>query len=127
MKNRAIRELYGRWKFNADLMTCQECGYSVIATRMHETAHHAAGCKNAGDSNPWLQLADMLNELKVGTDHDWECVSPGEYDSLYECRKCGAQHMEQTDRLGSCCPRFGCQPNAELCGGQSGPSERAPG
>jgi len=50
MKNRAIRELYGRWKFNADLMTCQECGYSVIATRMHETAHHAAGCKNASDT-----------------------------------------------------------------------------
>ncbi len=47
-------------------MTCQDCGYSVIATRMHETPHHAAGCKNAGEQNPWLQLADVLQALKVG-------------------------------------------------------------
>ena len=65
MKNRAIRELYGRWKFNADLMTCQECGYSVIASRMHETAYHAAGCKNEGDKNPWLQLEEIMHSLKV--------------------------------------------------------------
>lgn len=66
MENRKIRELYGRWRFNADLMTCNECGYSVIATRMHETAHHAAGCKNEGEKNPWLQLAEILHALKVG-------------------------------------------------------------
>lgn len=65
-KNREIRELYGRWKFNADLMTCQECGYSVIATRMHETAHHAAGCSHEGERNPWLHLADLLQALKSG-------------------------------------------------------------
>lgn len=69
MKNRAIRALYGRWKFNADLMTCQECGYSVIASRMHETACHAAGCKNEDERNPWLQLADILRLLK-GNDND---------------------------------------------------------
>lgn len=69
MKNRAIRELYGRWKFNADLMTCQECGYSVIASRMHETAFHADGCKNSLERNPWLQLADILRLLK-GNDND---------------------------------------------------------
>lgn len=66
MINRAIRDLYGRWKFNADLMTCQCCGYSVIATRMHETAHHAAGCKNDGDKNPWSQLAEILDAAKSG-------------------------------------------------------------
>lgn len=65
-KNREIRELYGRWKFNADLMTCQECGYSVIATRMHEKAGHAAGCKHEDERNPWLQLADLLQDLKSG-------------------------------------------------------------
>lgn len=68
MKNRAIRELYGRWKFNADLITCQECGYSVVATRMHEPAHHSAGCTNEGDRNPWLQLAELLASVKVGAD-----------------------------------------------------------
>lgn len=66
MENKMIRELYARWRFNADLMTCNECGYSVIATRMHETAHHAAGCKHAGERNPWLQLAEILEALKVG-------------------------------------------------------------
>jgi len=53
----------------------------------------------------------LANAKKVGagrTAHDWECISPGEYDSLYECRKCGARHMEQADRLGSDRPRFGC-------------------
>lgn len=64
MINRAIRDLYGRWKFNADLMTCQACGYSVIASRMHETANHAAGCKNEGDKNPWNELADILEAIK---------------------------------------------------------------
>jgi len=78
MVNVKIRELYGRWRFNADLMTCNECGYSVIATRMHETAHHAAGCKNEGEQNPWLQLAEMLHALKVGdgdTATDGLCVA----------------------------------------------------
>lgn len=59
---------------------------------------------------------------KVGageTAHDWKCVSPGEYDSLYECRRCGARHMEQADRLGSDRPQFGCTYNAELTGAAS--------
>lgn len=49
-----------------------------------------------------------------GTAHDWECVSPGEYDSLYECRRCGERHMEQADRLGSDRPRFGCTTTSEI-------------
>lgn len=64
-----------------------------------------------------------MNELKarpkVGagdTAHDWKCISPGEYDSLYECRRCGARHMEQADRLGSDRPRFGCTYNATVSG-----------
>lgn len=64
--NKAIRDLHGRWKFNADLMTCQKCGYSVFASRIHETAHHAAGCKNEGDKNPWSQLAEILDAAKAG-------------------------------------------------------------
>lgn len=66
MHNRKIRELYGRWRFNADLMTCNACGYSVIASRMHEVAHHAAGCEQECEKNPWLQLAEILQEIKVG-------------------------------------------------------------
>lgn len=65
MKNRAIRELHRRWTFNGDLMTCVGCGYSVIATRMHEIAHHASDCENEGERNPWLQLADILRELNA--------------------------------------------------------------
>ena len=67
-----------------------------------------------------LRYEARMNELearpKVGagvTAHDWKCISPGEYDSLYECRRCGAQHMEQADRLGSDRPRFGCTYNAK--------------
>jgi len=66
MKNRAIRELYYKFKFNGDLMTCQECGGSVIATRMHEQAYHKADCPNKDARNPWLQLVEMLDEIKVG-------------------------------------------------------------
>lgn len=68
-----------------------------------------------------LRYESRMNELesrpKVGADgtaHDWECISPGEYDSLYECRRCGARHMEQADRLGSDRPRFGCTYNAGI-------------
>lgn len=77
MINRDIRELFGRWKFNADLMTCQECGYSVIATRMHEQAYHAAGCKNEGDRNPWAQFADLLDAVKFDANgrHDGKDVA----------------------------------------------------
>lgn len=86
MKNRAIRELYGRWKFNADLMTCQECGYSVIASRMHETAYHAAGCRNEGDRNPWLLLEGILHSMKVGDSEKarlvFEPVSADEYNAI---------------------------------------------
>jgi hypothetical protein len=86
MKNRAIRELYGRWKFNADLMTCQACGYSVIASRMHETAYHAAGCRNTGDRNPWLQLEEILHSLKVGEGEKarlvFEPVTLDEYNAI---------------------------------------------
>ena len=53
-----------------------------------------------------------LAKLGAGeTAHNWVCISPGEYDSLYECRRCGARHMEQADRLGSDRPRFGCTYN----------------
>lgn len=71
MNNRAICELYQRWKFNADLMTCRECGYSVIASRLHQTAYHAAGCKSEGAQNPWLQLANILQETKDAQAMAW--------------------------------------------------------
>lgn len=68
-----------------------------------------------------LRYEARMNELesrpKVGADgtaHEWDCISPGEYDSLYECRRCGARHMEQLDRLGSDRPRFGCTYNAPV-------------
>lgn len=66
-----------------------------------------------------LRYEAQMNELESrtkggadGTAHDWECISPGEYDSIYECRRCGERHMEQADRLGSDRPRFGCTYNA---------------
>ena len=36
----------------------------------------------------------MSNENK----HDWVCISPGMYDSLYKCSKCDAKHMNQADK-----------------------------
>lgn len=90
MKNRAIRDLYGRWKFNADLMTCQECGYSVIASRMHETANHADGCKNSGDANPWLQLAAILQEIKDRTNDASRFESDGGIQDGSNRTTCGA-------------------------------------
>ena len=40
--------------------------------------------------------------------HDWECVDPGMYDSIYKCRKCGKTVCESVDDPGSSLPVLGC-------------------
>lgn len=68
------------------------------------------------------RMAELAEKPKVGageTAHNWACISPGEYDSLYECRRCGARHMEQADRLGSDRPQFGCTYNNKVSDSQS--------
>jgi hypothetical protein len=42
--------------------------------------------------------------------HEWKCISPGEYDFLYECSLCGSKHMESIDKPGSEPPLTGCTP-----------------
>jgi len=31
------------------------------------------------------------------TKHYWKCISPGMYDSTYECTKCGRKFTDQAD------------------------------
>lgn len=46
----------------------------------------------------------------VGIEHDWECVSPGLYDSLHRCKKCKIEHIEQADNLKETrLPDLGCK------------------
>ena len=46
----------------------------------------------------------MCNNIE----HQWKCISPGEYDFLYQCVKCKETHMESIDKPGSAPPLYGC-------------------
>lgn len=41
--------------------------------------------------------------------HNWECISPGEYDSTYKCKKCGELYTLQSDNIESKLPEDGCE------------------
>lgn len=41
--------------------------------------------------------------------HEWQCVSPGEYDSTYRCGRCGLVHTESADNPESRLPESGCR------------------
>jgi len=41
--------------------------------------------------------------------HKWKCISPGLYDSLYECKKCKLRCMEAIDNIDSVLPKYGCE------------------
>jgi hypothetical protein len=49
-----------------------------------------------------------IHEIYPINAHVWKCISPGEYDSTYECQKCGAKHIESIDNLDSKLPDSGC-------------------
>lgn len=48
--------------------------------------------------------------------HDWVCVSPGEYDSTYKCKRCGDSWTESIDNPDTALPRHGCVESALLAG-----------
>lgn len=68
--NDKIRDLYYRYRFNADLMTCNECGYSIIASRINDKPGHAYYCTNDNGSNPWNELRDVLNSMPKPAGND---------------------------------------------------------
>lgn len=41
--------------------------------------------------------------------HNWICISPGEYDSTYRCKKCLTFHTESIDDPHSKLPKRGCK------------------
>ena len=47
----------------------------------------------------------MCNNIE----HQWKCISPGEYDFLYECVICRETHMESIDNPDSERPVCGCK------------------
>ena len=64
--NVAIRRMYtNRWQFNGDLMTCQACGWSVIASRINERPGHAADCIHRNGPNPWKFLHAALSDMNL--------------------------------------------------------------
>ena len=40
--------------------------------------------------------------------HDWTCISPGVFDSLYKCFRCSATHNESIDNPASNRSVYGC-------------------
>ena len=40
--------------------------------------------------------------------HNWECISPGDYDTTYRCTKCGIDHTISVDNIASRLPEYGC-------------------
>lgn len=52
--------------------------------------------------------ADLPRPATQRSKHDWKCVSPGEYDTTYRCKRCGKEWMESADNPDSVCPKFGC-------------------
>lgn len=52
---------------------------------------------------------DFINTFIFGDTgkHDWNCVSPGTFDSTYKCSKCGAVFTDQAD-AGIEVPARGC-------------------
>ena len=67
--------------------------------------------------------------------HDWICISPGMYDTLYECKKCGLKHIESIDNMTeTALPKSGCDVFVHPIGTRieflrelsSGPTEDSP-
>jgi len=56
----------------------------------------------------WDQLLLEYPELRDDA-HYWVCIDPGMYDDLYQCTRCGEQHMESADNISSTCPVSGCK------------------
>lgn len=49
--------------------------------------------------------------------HNWACISPGLYDSLYQCRKCKDTHMVSPDAMSRRnIPEFGCPIDSRTSG-----------
>lgn len=58
----------------------------------------------------WIEVSTLskLDEI-VRNKHTWEVVSPGDYDTLYECKKCKKRNMESIDDLlHTQNPEYGC-------------------
>lgn len=47
--------------------------------------------------------------LPIKEKHDWVCISPGQFASLYECSKCEATYTIVHDDFLSYLPNFGCK------------------
>lgn len=59
--------------------------------------------------NGLLCLLDAM--VDIANEHEWECISPGLYDSTYECQRCGQKHDESIDDLSTMKPTHGCTGN----------------
>jgi hypothetical protein len=68
--------------------------------------------KLARDLNPSCNkpVEELLRQrrAKMIDKHSWKCISPGIYDSTYQCVNCGMVHIESIDVINSRCPPTGC-------------------
>lgn len=84
---------------------CPECGdmngsHMNTCLRTYET--HFRGPQ---DSQRVFDKAFGFDSQK---DHDFQCISPGEYDFLYECTQCGLRYTESIDNPDSQRPTTPC-------------------
>ena len=57
---------------------------------------------------PFYEGMKLLNEALKNDKHDWENVDAGIYDSVYKCRKCGAEQIWSIDNSETELPEYGC-------------------
>ena len=71
---------------------------------LHRIRSEFHSCVQNGDNIYAYNKAPM----KVLGKYDWECPSPGDYDSTWECIKCKTRKTESIDNLQTVLPIFGC-------------------
>lgn len=64
------------------------------------------------DGKPQVEFCDgsgaSIHDVQPHDAHVWECISPGLYDSTYECKKCSKHHSVSIDNPDTKLPETGC-------------------
>ena len=91
---------------------------TLSRTEVHDAISLWLRARGLDISGPWgLKVNDDFpTEASVYVDasgsveveHIWNCIDPGMYDDLYQCSRCGIQHMVSADNPASDKPKTGC-------------------
>ena len=103
LKMRNTKEGRLLWEMGYDYYDTESSARRVAEFAVEEISKLAEAIHypHCWDTVNYPTLLSALKEIgcnpELCTKHNWKCISPGEYDSLYECVKCGKQHMDSID------------------------------